>query len=191
MCARTLVHTSRHLGRMSNNNNKRCQLIVCCMFHNSNCIDLVYDDVKYMVYRWGFSYLDYSFDVLISWNHKLGLYLWFCRICFHLVLRRISDFKIIIIILYMFTSCFPTCVLFYQSPVLIMLYHACSLLDIAYYLSVCSCMLVLTTWFLIHALLIWIYRYIRAYPCTPLGIHHTTRWGVSNSPGSACPDLGA
>ena len=37
-------------------------------------------------------------------------------------------------------------------------------------------------------LLIWIYRYTCAYPRTPLGIHQTTRWEVSKSPESACPD---
>jgi len=43
-----------------------------CVFCNSGHMDLVYDDMGYMVYRWGFSYLDYSFDVLISWSRKLG-----------------------------------------------------------------------------------------------------------------------
>jgi len=37
------------------------------------------------------------------------------------------------------------------SPALIILYHACSLLDITYCLSTCSCMLVLTPWFSLHA----------------------------------------
>jgi len=32
MCAGTLVHLSRHLGRTSNNNNKRCQLCIRCIF---------------------------------------------------------------------------------------------------------------------------------------------------------------
>jgi len=50
MCARMLVHISRHLGRTSNNN-KRCQIIICCMFWNSGRIDLVYDDMRYMVHR--------------------------------------------------------------------------------------------------------------------------------------------
>jgi len=36
---------------------------------------------------------------------------------------------------------------------------------------------VLTTRFSMHAL-IWIYRYTCAWPCTPLGICNTTRWGV-------------
>ena len=31
-------------------------------------------------------------------------------------------------------------------------------------------------------LLIRIYRYMCAYPCTPLGIHHTSRWRVSDLP---------
>ena len=189
MCTGMLVHIPRHLGMMSNNN-KRCQLIVRCMFCNSSRIDLVYDEVRYMVYRWGFPFLDYFFDVLISWSCKLGLYRWFCRIRFHRVLLRIFGFMImiIIILLYMFISCLITCVLFHQSPILIMLYHICSLLDIAYYLSACSCMPMLTTRFSIHALLIWIYRYTCAYPCTPLGIHHTTRREVSHFSGSSCPD---
>ena len=52
---------------------------------NSGRMDLVYDDMRYMVYRWGFSCLDYSFNVLISWSHKLGcttgfvvfIFIWF------------------------------------------------------------------------------------------------------------------
>ena len=32
MCALTLVHISRHLGRTSNNNNKRWKLIIRCIF---------------------------------------------------------------------------------------------------------------------------------------------------------------
>ena len=77
------------------------------------------------------------------------------------------------------------------SPVLIILYHACSLLDITYYLSACSYMPVLTIWFSIMLFFIQIYRYTCACPCTPLGIHHTTRWGVSNSPKFVCSDFKA
>ena len=119
-----LVNISRHLSRMSNNN-KRCQLIIHCMF---------------------------------------------CCICFHRVLLWIFGFIIIIIILYLFISYLITCVLFYQSPALIILYHACSLLDVIYYLSTYSCMPVFTTWFSIHVLLIRIYGYTRAYPCTSLAV---------------------
>jgi len=35
------------------------------------------------VYIWGFSYLDYFFDVLISWIHRLSLYNWFWH--FHML----------------------------------------------------------------------------------------------------------
>ena len=88
MCAGTLVHIPRHLSKTSDNN-KRCQLIIHCMFCNSGRINLVYDDMRYMVYGWGFPCLNYSFDVLISWSHKLGLYRWCCRICFYRVLYQI------------------------------------------------------------------------------------------------------
>ena len=42
-------------------------------------------------------------------------------------------------------------------------------------------------------LLIRIYQYVCACPCTPLGIHHITHWGVSNSlgPHVQIPELGA
>ena len=115
-------------------------------------MDLAYDDVRYTAYRWGFPYLDYSFDVLILWSRKLGLYRWFFHICFHQVLLQICSFVIIIIIiiLYMFTSCHTTCVLFHQSPALIIVHHACSLLDITYYLFTCSCISVLMTRFSMH-----------------------------------------
>ena len=42
------------------------------MLCNSGCIYSDYDDVRYVVYKWGFPYLDYSFDVLISWSCNLG-----------------------------------------------------------------------------------------------------------------------
>jgi len=57
---------------------------------------------------------------------------------------------IIIIILYIFISCHTTCVLFHWSPALIILYHAYARLDVAYYLSACSCMPVLMTRFSMH-----------------------------------------
>ena len=49
MCAGTLVHICKHLSRESNNN-KRCQLIICCVFCNSGRMDGDYDKVIYMVY---------------------------------------------------------------------------------------------------------------------------------------------
>jgi len=74
VCAGMLVHIPRNLSRTSKNN-KRWKLIIHCVFCNSRRMDLVYDDVRYMVYRWGFPYLDYSFDVLsheaVNWDVPL------------------------------------------------------------------------------------------------------------------------
>jgi len=52
-----------------------------------------YGDVRYKVYIWGFSCLDYTFNVLISWIGKLGLYNWFFHIYFtwcHIVCSCLS-----------------------------------------------------------------------------------------------------
>jgi len=54
----------------------------------------------------------------------------------------------------------------------------CCLICFTYCLLTNSYMPVLMTRFSIHALLIRIYRYTCACRCTPLGIRHTTRWGV-------------
>ena len=97
------------------------------MFCNSGCIYSDCDNVRYTVYRWWFSSLDYSFNVLISWSRNLGCTAGFCRICFYRVLIRIFDF-IIIIILYI--PDFTTCVLLLWSPAVIILYTACLLPDI-------------------------------------------------------------
>ena len=163
-------------------NNKRCQLKIRCMYCNSGRIDLVYDDVRYIVYPC----LDYSFCVLISWSRKSGFYCWYCRVCFHQVLFQISGFMIIIIIiiLYMYSSWLTTCVLFHQSLVLIILYHACSLFDITYYLSTCSSMPVLTTRFSMH-----VYDLdLSIHVCLSLhAIWHSRHYsqGSSDSPGSS------
>jgi len=58
-------------------------LVLCCFLSlrdNSSCMNVRYDDVRYRVYIWAFSYLDYSFDVLISLIRNLGLYNWFYHI---------------------------------------------------------------------------------------------------------------
>jgi len=75
MCDGTLVYIPRHLSKTSDNN-KRCQLIIRCMFCNSSRINLVYDDVRYMVYDEGFlvwiipsTYLCYE---VINWVCTAG-----------------------------------------------------------------------------------------------------------------------
>ena len=56
-------------------------------FCNSDCIHLNYGNMGHKVYRWGFPCLDYSFDVLVSWSHKLSLYNCFCLYSILLVYR--------------------------------------------------------------------------------------------------------
>ena len=139
MCAGTQVHISRHLGKTSNNNNKRCRLRICSML---------------------------------------------CHVCMYRVLFRISDFMIII--LYLLISCLSTCVLFHQSPTLILSYYEYFLLDINCCISTCSCMLMPMTRFSMH-----VYD-------SNLSIHvclsilatwhsHQHLLGSSDSPGSSCP----
>ena len=144
----------------------------------------------YVVYRWGFSCLDYSFNILISWSRKLGLYPLFYRVCFHRVLLHISGFMIIIIVFYMFTSCLTFCDLFHKLPALNILSYTCSyLISLTISLPAHVC---LRSWHDFKCtFMIRIYRYTCACSCMPLRIHHTTRMGVSHSPGSSCPDPGA
>ena len=52
--------------------------LFCYYEGNSGYINSDYSDVRCMVYIWGFSCLDYFFDVLISWSRKFCLYDWFC-----------------------------------------------------------------------------------------------------------------
>ena len=49
-------------------------------------INSVYGDVRYMVYIWGFPYLDYPLVVSISWIQNLSLYNWFCLHLFNVLL---------------------------------------------------------------------------------------------------------
>ena len=46
---------------------------------NLGYIHSVNGNIRYKVYLWGFSCLDYPFDILISWIRQLSLYNWFCR----------------------------------------------------------------------------------------------------------------
>jgi len=100
----------------------------------------------------------------------------FANLVISLVLPHLLSFNftsdsgfMIITILYLLTSCFTTCVLFYQSPALILSYHECSLLNITCYISIFSCMLVLTTRFQ-YMFMNQIYRYTCTYLSTPFGI---------------------
>jgi len=58
MCVRMLIHIPRHMGRMSNNNNKIIgltiyELFILCRFYalgNSGCVNSKYGDMRYGVY---------------------------------------------------------------------------------------------------------------------------------------------
>jgi len=41
---------------------------------NSTCAYSVNGDMRYMIYKWGFLYLDYPLDVSISWTYLLSPY---------------------------------------------------------------------------------------------------------------------
>jgi len=116
------------------------------------------------------------------------VYRWFC-ICFRQILLQIFGFinnNNIIIYVCLHTA---LSLMFYSTSLLLLSYYTMHISCVViYFLSTCSYISILMTQFSIHALLIWIYRYTCAYPCTPLDIHHTTRWGVSDSPRSSCQD---
>ena len=102
-------------------------LILCCFLSlgdNSGCMNSRYGDVWYMVCIWGFSCLNYFFDVIISQIHNLSLYNWFCHIylmplacsCEFMLTTRFS------------INAFPfefidTCVLVYASHLTLILSH--------------------------------------------------------------------
>ena len=87
-------------------------------------------------------------------------------------------------------SYLSTYILFHQSPALILSCHEYSMLDITYCITTCSCMLMLTTRFLMHVydsdLLIHVCLSMHA---TWHSYHHSP--GSFDSPGSSCPGLGA
>ena len=77
--------------------------------------------------------------------------------------------------------------LHYLSPRYLLLYHACSRLDIDYCLSTCSCMHVLTTRFSMH-----VYDPDLSNMCAYLARHlalASPLAGESDSPGSLCLSL--
>jgi len=89
MCARTLVHISRHLGKMSDNNNRRCQLythlyILSCLLPSCFTSDFRFYDHYYIIVAYilfyhlcfippvSCSYLIIS-CVFFAWYHLLSL----------------------------------------------------------------------------------------------------------------------
>jgi len=59
--------------------------VLCCFLileNNSGYMNSGYGDVRHKAYIWGFSFLDYSFDVLITQISNFDLCNWFCHIFF-------------------------------------------------------------------------------------------------------------
>ena len=73
---------------------------------NSGYINSDYSDVRCRVYIWGFSCLDYSFDVLISRIGNVGLYNWFTCSCFTYCF--ISCSYVLIFTIHLFYTCVTT-----------------------------------------------------------------------------------
>jgi len=57
------------------------QFYLAVIVDSSGCAYSIYGDMRYIVYRWEFSYLDYPLEVSISWIYLLSPYNWFCHIC--------------------------------------------------------------------------------------------------------------
>ena len=69
-----------------------CYVFLLWLPCNSDSIRLDFRWHEIKVYRWGFPCLDYSFDVLVSWDRNLSVYNQFCLWS---VLLRISCFTIV------------------------------------------------------------------------------------------------
>ena len=95
MCAGTLVHIARHLGKTSNNNNRRCQLctrlyILPCLFPSGFTSDFQFYDHYYIIVAYILLYhlcsiLPVSCSyfikpcVFFTWYQLLSLLLLFAR----------------------------------------------------------------------------------------------------------------
>jgi len=158
--------------------------------------------MRYKVYIWEFSSLDYLLDVLISWSCGLGVYNWFCP---HLHLSGfISDFGFwiwfgsrVLLLISAIIVVVPYSPLV-QYSVYLLLFHSNTLPDSCYILCLSYCAYLLTCFIAWSSAAskfsIYIYRsllscltwdhntIISATPnaclCTPLDIIFCTHWVV-------------
>jgi len=66
VCA--LSHTPEHILRhMSQTGNNKRRSLIIRSFANSG-----YGVMRHRAHRWGFSYLDYSFELLVFWSRNLS-----------------------------------------------------------------------------------------------------------------------
>ena len=112
-----------------------------------------------------------------------------CHNYFH---QALIGFPILWLLLYyLLISCFTTCILFHQSPALILSYHECSLLDIICCISTCSCMLVLTIRFSMHVYDLDLSIHMCLSILATWHSHHHSPGSSVWLPGSSCSDFGA
>jgi len=112
-------------------------------------MDLVYDDVRYMVYKWRFPCLEYFFDVLVSWSRKMGFTASFAVFIFIGFYFGFWFYDYYYYIIYVYILSYHLC----SIPLVSCSYHTIRCIFPAWYrlLSLCrSCMPVLMTRFLMH-----------------------------------------
>jgi len=76
MCVWTRRHIPKYMDRMSNNNKMLINNSRAILQFGLYTLGIRWSETK--VYRWVFSCLDYSFNILVSWSRKLSLYNSFC-----------------------------------------------------------------------------------------------------------------
>ena len=101
----TCVYTSQ--WRLRTRRIGALQVIASILFYyyivkvKTDYINSDYSDVRYRVYIWGFPYLDYSFDVLISLIGNVSLYNWFpvitlLTVLFHVLICLYSRYTFLV-----------------------------------------------------------------------------------------------
>ena len=114
------------------------------LFCNSGCIYSYYDNGRYTVYRWGFPFLDYSFDVLISWSHTLGCTDGFAVFTFIRFLFG-SSILLLLLLYYIYFWLYHLCI---TSPISCY-YHIVHSLSLAWYYTCITMPNLLTCLFMI------------------------------------------
>jgi len=179
-------------------------LIIRCVFCNSGRMDLDYGNLRYMVHKWGFLCLDYFYNILISWNHKLG-----CTAGFVVFAFIGFYFEFFILLLLYYICVHPGLPLVYYPTGLLLLsyytlhvpylisqfiagiesrFHNC----ISHQLLSLPAPVYLCSW---HDFLYMLFNLdLSIHVCLTMHVtwllpHHPL--GSSDSPGSVCPNLGA
>jgi len=104
-------------------------ILILLHWGNSSCMNSDYGDMRLRVYRWGFSYLNYFFDVL---THE-AIY-WVCTTSFAVFALIRFYFRFLVLLLY------HICL----HPDLPLVFYSTSLLFLSYYIMHAPCFISLT-----------------------------------------------